>query len=57
MQQLNDDEVVLLETFDSVWMRVSNAPIRKDDLVRIEGMTIGRGRPKITSLEVIKITC
>lgn len=47
----------MLETFDSVWMRVSNAPIRKDDLVRFEGMTIGRGSPKITSLEVIKITC
>lgn len=47
----------MLETFDSVWMRVSNAPIRKDDLVHVEGMTIGRGSSKITSLEVIKITC
>lgn len=46
-----------MRRFDSVWMRVSNAPIRKDDLVRVEGMTIGRGSPKITSLEVIKITC
>ena len=35
-------------------MRVTNAPIRKSEFIQVEGKKKGRGRPKITLVEVIK---
>ena len=34
--------------------RVTNALVSKSELIRVEGSKKGRGRPKITSIEVIK---
>ena len=34
--------------------RVTNALVTKSELIRVEGSKKGRGRPKITSIEVIK---
>ena len=35
-------------------MRVTNAPIRKSEFIQVEGKKKGRGRPKITLVEVLK---
>ena len=35
-------------------MRVTNAPTRKSEFIQVEGKKKGRGRPKITLVEVIK---
>ena len=34
--------------------RVTNALVSKSELIRVEGLKKGSGRPKITSIEVIK---
>jgi hypothetical protein len=38
-------------------MRALNAPMRKNELIQVEGIKIGKGRPKITLVEVVKMTC
>ena len=38
--------------FDHVQRRVINAPVRKSELIQVERTKKGRGRPKITLIEV-----
>jgi hypothetical protein len=38
--------------FDHVQRRVINAPVRKSELIQVERTRKGRGRPKITLIEV-----
>jgi hypothetical protein len=38
--------------FDHVQRRVINAPVRKRELIQVERTRKGRGRPKITLIEV-----
>ena len=40
-----------LRWFGCVYRRVINAPMRKSELIQVEGKKKGRGRPKITLLE------
>ena len=43
-----------LRWFGHVQRRVINAPVRKSELIQVEGMKKGRGRPKIILVQVIK---
>ena len=43
--------------FGHVQNRAINAPMRKSDLIQVEGTKRGRGRPKITSVKVVKKKC
>jgi len=40
--------------FSHVKRRVTNARVRKSELIEVEGMKKGRGKPKITLAKVIK---
>ena len=40
--------------FGHVQRRAMNAFVRKSELIQVEGMKKGRGRPNITLLEVVK---
>jgi hypothetical protein len=43
-----------LRWFGHVQRRAINAPVRKSELIQVEGTKKGRGRPKITLIEVVK---
>ena len=40
--------------FGHVHRRATNEPLRKSELIQVEGMKKGRGRSKIALVEVIK---
>ena len=46
-----------LRWFGNVQRSASNEPVRKSESIHVEGTKKGRGRPKITLVEVIKKTC
>jgi hypothetical protein len=43
-----------LRFFDHVQRRAINAQVRKSELIQVEGMKKGRGRPKIALIELVK---
>ena len=43
-----------LRWFGNVQRSASNEPVRKSESIHVEGTKKGRGRPKITLVEVIK---
>ena len=43
-----------LRCFDHVQRKETNAPVRKSELIQVEGTKRGRGKPRITLVEVIK---
>jgi hypothetical protein len=47
----------LLRWFSHVQRRLINAPVRKSELIQVEGTEKSKGRPKITLIGVVKITC
>ena len=42
-----------LRWFGYIQRRPTNAPVRKSDVIHIKGNTRGRGRPKLTWIEII----
>ena len=43
-----------LRWFGHIQRRPTNASVRKSDVIHIEGNARGRGRPKVTWIEIIK---